>query len=491
MANKSIGSLFIDIAARTGQLETDMAKVKGIIKGVGDESKRMGDSFGQAGNTIESKALKFASALLGAQSIIRVLAESIRSMVKDVEDIPGMPAHLVESIQHVRHALNEAKIDFQIGSAYLIDFVAKFPQALGAVGGYLTAITKDGVDPALARSMAGDYIMGNKGQLTPDQIARDRNPNFDKDVVKAEEQLANAKERTSRATMSQAEQIESLFQSAQKYYNLSAKEDEDKLKRLQNELKAEQFESEANAKYRRLTEQMNANEIKYYKAIEMSDAVHLSKRERVAFFEQKINQLLEERARIYNENASDTISPEDAERLTIVYGKLSEMQNKLNDAKRKEGEMFNELGGAIADNFTQAILKGEKLSDVLKNLANDIQAIILKRIVTEPLANFATGILGSIFGGFFAGGGDPPMGKASIVGEDGPEWFVPKQSGTIIPNGAAFGGGKGNGGDTYIIDARSADRTGLDQLTAMIRQVNGSIEFRAVAAMRNSQGRGV
>lgn len=41
--------------------------------------------------------------------------------------------------------------------------------------------------------------------------------------------------------------------------------------------------------------------------------------------------------------------------------------------------------------------------------------------------------IGSFFGGFFANGGNPPMGKVSVVGEDGPELFVPKQAGTIVP----------------------------------------------------------
>jgi hypothetical protein len=35
---------------------------------------------------------------------------------------------------------------------------------------------------------------------------------------------------------------------------------------------------------------------------------------------------------------------------------------------------------------------------------------------------------------FFADGGDPPVGVPSIVGERGPELFIPKQAGTIIPN---------------------------------------------------------
>jgi hypothetical protein len=38
----------------------------------------------------------------------------------------------------------------------------------------------------------------------------------------------------------------------------------------------------------------------------------------------------------------------------------------------------------------------------------------------------------SFFG--FAGGGSPPVGRISIVGERGPELFVPKQSGVVIPN---------------------------------------------------------
>lgn len=46
----------------------------------------------------------------------------------------------------------------------------------------------------------------------------------------------------------------------------------------------------------------------------------------------------------------------------------------------------------------------------------------------EDLGSFA-----SIFGGFFASGGTPPMGKVSVVGENGPEFFVPRGLGTIVP----------------------------------------------------------
>jgi hypothetical protein len=65
---------------------------------------------------------------------------------------------------------------------------------------------------------------------------------------------------------------------------------------------------------------------------------------------------------------------------------------------------------------------------------------------------------------FKAAGGPVAMGNAYIVGERGPEWFVPNTSGRIVPN-AGGGGGGGMGGDTYIINNNS---TGAAALTMAI-----------------------
>jgi lambda family phage tail tape measure protein len=43
----------------------------------------------------------------------------------------------------------------------------------------------------------------------------------------------------------------------------------------------------------------------------------------------------------------------------------------------------------------------------------------------------------------FANGGDPPVGRVSLVGERGPELFIPRSAGTIVPN-HALGGGNTN-----------------------------------------------
>ena len=42
-------------------------------------------------------------------------------------------------------------------------------------------------------------------------------------------------------------------------------------------------------------------------------------------------------------------------------------------------------------------------------------------------------------GSSFADGGRPPKGRVSLVGERGPELFVPDSAGTVIPNHAMRG----------------------------------------------------
>jgi hypothetical protein len=69
------------------------------------------------------------------------------------------------------------------------------------------------------------------------------------------------------------------------------------------------------------------------------------------------------------------------------------------------------------------------------------------------LAGSATGLFGkifSMFGGFLAGGGDVTPGKAYMVGEKHPEFFVPKQAGQVTPTLKTGGGGAGRSSTVNI-----------------------------------------
>lgn len=202
---------------------------------------------------------------------------------------------------------------------------------------------------------------------------------------------------------------------------------------------------------------------------------------------------------------------------------------KLNDGLKQTGPIAVAVRQAMDEMFTQAIFRANSFGEALSNILERIAEMIFQVKVLDPLlnklfninpatgqSNGGSGILGSIFGalgGLFGGGsyslgapnpggfdplgigtlpllasgGDLNMGQAAIVGERGPELFVPNVAGRIIPNGV--------GGSSFIfapqIDARNAD-AGVEQ--RILRIMRNSLEtYRklAVKDMRELQRRTV
>ena len=140
-------------------------------------------------------------------------------------------------------------------------------------------------------------------------------------------------------------------------------------------------------------------------------------------------------------------SPENLARLQQQFRDRAAVILELTQVAKDE--VFK-LGEAFQSAFEKAVVQGGKLSDVLRGLAQDIATLYLRQQITGPLAKAINDVstssggdtLFSLFRGLvgFANGGQPPVGVPSIVGERGPELFVPKTAGTIVPAGK-FGGG--------------------------------------------------
>jgi lambda family phage tail tape measure protein len=154
---------------------------------------------------------------------------------------------------------------------------------------------------------------------------------------------------------------------------------------------------------------------------------------------------------------------------TFEFGFTNAMATYIdntNNLAKQGSDAFNSMTtnmNSALDNF----VKTGKLS--FKSLARSI----IQDLIAIQLKASANSIFRSLFGGGFmndkggmelsgslgfADGGSPPVGKASIVGERGPELFVPSGSGVIIPNGAMQGmGGSTNVTNNYInaIDTKS------------------------------------
>jgi phage-related protein len=124
------------------------------------------------------------------------------------------------------------------------------------------------------------------------------------------------------------------------------------------------------------------------------------------------------------------------------------------------GTAFNVLGSAIG----VVIGLFASLVDVVDKAFNGLKAIV-NFIKNNPVTQAVSGVV-SAFGGGRALGGPVNRGTSYVVGERGPELFVPTTSGKIIPNG-----GMASGGGSVInltvngaIDAEGTARTIIDVL---------------------------
>jgi lambda family phage tail tape measure protein len=97
--------------------------------------------------------------------------------------------------------------------------------------------------------------------------------------------------------------------------------------------------------------------------------------------------------------------------------------------------------------------------------------------ITGTTLSFGSGASStSLFGGKYADGGNPPMGKVSLVGERGPELFIPKTQGTIIPNNALGGSNvvqNFNLGDIYVQGGNTNEETATALNREMVKTMQG------------------
>ena len=138
--------------------------------------------------------------------------------------------------------------------------------------------------------------------------------------------------------------------------------------------------------------------------------------------------------------------------------------DKINEASQRQAEVFAEIGRTIGSQITDALvgaINGTKsLGESAKAILNDLANSLLRMGINSMLG----GIFGGTkIGGFlgFANGGRPPVGRASVVGEKGPELFIPSTAGTIVPNDRLGGGVTNN--IVVNVDASGSSVEGNEQ----------------------------
>ncbi len=150
--------------------------------------------------------------------------------------------------------------------------------------------------------------------------------------------------------------------------------------------------------------------------------------------------------------------------------KLTKEQEAAKTAAQQLKDVYTDIGMSIKSGIVDAIqgavdgtkTLGEVASGVLKNIANKVLDVAINFALFGAMSGTGTG--GGLLGGLFkprANGGPVTGGSTYLVGERGPELFVPGRSGSIVPNDKL-----GGGGSTSVVvnvDASGSKVEGNDQ----------------------------
>ena len=152
------------------------------------------------------------------------------------------------------------------------------------------------------------------------------------------------------------------------------------------------------------------------------------------------------------------------------------LQQQLND-------VLNQVGSTAGDVLQQLIFSTDSWTDSLTKALNALANILFQSALSglagtdgKGFFSFLTGTLGKR-----ANGGPVTGGSPYIVGERGPELFVPGRSGSIVPNGAM-------GGDVNVVvnvDAKGSSVEGdQSQAKALGNAISAAVQSELVKQKR-------
>lgn len=171
-----------------------------------------------------------------------------------------------------------------------------------------------------------------------------------------------------------------------------------------------------------------------------ADKISLNQDQRLGKLQAQINGTEKEFAlnQAIEEIKRKGLLPADEERLIAAERQIHAMDQqaeKIMEQKKLYEKLDDTFRNGIVDSIMNAVEGTKSLGESLLGVIKSMAKLILQQQLINALKGFK--ILG------FADGGRPPVGRPSIVGERGPELFVPDRAGTIIPNHKLRGGGGG------------------------------------------------
>ena len=163
------------------------------------------------------------------------------------------------------------------------------------------------------------------------------------------------------------------------------------------------------------------------------------------------------------ERLTKGMTAEQAQQVELLVRGNAEREVELEQVQELE-QLYAQVGQAVQDSIVNGIMDAVEGAKDLNEVLTDTLRSLSQTLLRAGLNSVVGGLFPDIPGR--AKGGPVSAGQPYVVGEKGPELFVPTRSGTVIPNG---GGGVNSVVNVTVTDSgTSTDATQASELGRMI-----------------------
>lgn len=168
--------------------------------------------------------------------------------------------------------------------------------------------------------------------------------------------------------------------------------------------------------------------------------------------------------------------------------KISDEMEKIISRNEELNNSFDAIGQSVSNSFKGMLTGAMSFKDAMKGIIGAVIEELWKLFVVQQIVGVVKSAMGSVFGVKVPGkaiGGSVGKNRPYMVGEQGPELFIPGGSGTIIPNRNLSSSGSGGGSPISI----SVDARGSSDPAAVRAQVQQGILEAAPAIIAAAESR--
>lgn len=147
----------------------------------------------------------------------------------------------------------------------------------------------------------------------------------------------------------------------------------------------------------------------------------------------------------------------------------------------------NVLGSALSTAFSDAIVEGKALNEVMKSLVKTLEKSVIDALVKGVTTSLIGGLTGTVLKA--QGGTNFSPGGMTLVGESGPELVNLPRGSQVMPNDVSRQVMGGGGQIVYspMIDARGASVEAVARLAQIIEQDKQTFALRTVATIQQAR----